>query len=291
VCRANEVPCKKNKDCFEAQDNIKATEFGTLTGECKEYEGSQGIRTGNYCEIQSWCPLEPPQNATAREESTVAAAANWTIFARVNVDFDELGIQLNNIPPTATKPTLGLNLFTVNDIVEAAGSKFEDIAAEGCMIVVQFAYNCDFNSDDRCEPTITYERIDIDDPDSISRGFNYRFQTKSRIRDSAASSVVRRDLWKIRGVYIVFKVVGEGGVFDATATMISLGAGLSFLAIATVICDFLMTRCISHKEKYIEAKRRHVEAFEDTDINFKDIGAGLLGRRGSGKKTNYSEEA
>jgi P2X purinoceptor 4 len=278
LCRANEIPCTNNTDCVASMDNIKATEFGTLTGECKSYPNSQGIPEGEYCEIESWCPLEPPQNATAREESTVTAAANWTIFARVNVEFDELGIQLNNIPSDATKPTMGLNLFTVNDIVEAAGSKFEDIAAEGCMIVVQFAYECDFNSDDECQPEITYERIDIDNPDSISRGFNYRFQTKSRMKDSAASSVVRRDLWKIRGVYIVFKVVGEGGVFDVTSTMITLGAGLSFLAIATVVCDFLMTQCISHKEKYAEAKKRTVEAMEGTDMNF-DISNTLLRRK------------
>ena len=52
---------------------------------------------------------------------------------------------------------------------------------------------------------------------------------------SVPEMTLMRDMWKLYGTYIVFSVHGRAGKFDIVTTLTQLGAGLSFLAFATLV--------------------------------------------------------
>lgn len=227
------------------------TEFGMLTGDC----------LGEYCAVEGWCPQE--QDPVPIDANVLDGVKNWTVYARVNVQFPLYNVSRSNTAGDSA-PVLGRSLWTVEDILKKAATSWNKTSLLGSIIMVSFSYDCDLNRDvNECEPEITMERLDSSNSSSIASGFNFR--TMWRYRDmSVPEMTLMRDMWKLYGTYIVFSVHGRAGKFDIVTTLTQLGAGLSFLAFATLACDWILENWSDNKSRYTVSKYRQVR---EMDLN------------------------
>jgi len=204
-----------------------------------------------YCILDAWCPLE--NQSYVPPSTDLLDVMNWTIFSRVDIRFPNFGLSRSN-----TKNALipGNNLFSVDDIVTAAGTTFQAIKARGAIVVGTFVFNCDLNKGiGNCNPEISWIRIDPTASDAISKGFNYRYITAFR---DPVTGIAYRDLWKVYGVSIVYQVYGQGGRFNFVSLTVTLGSGIAFLGIATLICDIIMQYFLPEKVSYQNEKYQMV---------------------------------
>jgi hypothetical protein len=222
--------------CCEAG---RYTENGMLTGECGP--------SGEFCMLNAWCPLEEKKYQTA-----VDGVEDWTLFARVNARFPTFGYEVSNTDGyDAISTPNNVNLFSLGHIVNVSGYTWADVlTSKGAVFVAQFNYNCNLNTKEHCDPEISFFRLD--DPDnSVSKGFNFRYEVTNR---DFATGELARDLWKLTGVYVIFQVYGQAGQFDIATLGVTLGSGLSYLAVATVVCDVIMQYFLPNKDKYLKRK-------------------------------------
>ena len=115
---------------------------------------------------------------------------------------------------------------------------------------------------DECLPQFTVVRLD--NPDSWSYGFNYRYVNKywgtpAWGNTTGDGPTHYRDLVKVFGVRFLFQVNGQGGKFNFVSLTTSLGAGLGLLGIATIICDFLLQYFNDDQEWLVEQKYQNVK--------------------------------
>jgi len=130
----------------------------------------------------------------------------------------------------------------------------------GALINVKIFYNCNFDDDHSCDPhpTFSWQRQDIT-KDSVSSGYNFR-QAFYSLNDNQSMD---RLLVKYHGVRIKFNVVGQGRRFDGAAFTKTLGSGIALTAIATLITEFILRRCIPERSFY-NSKREEVITVEQT---------------------------
>jgi len=219
------------------------TENGMKLGYC--YAGSL------YCALAAWCPLES-QTTTP---PVLPQVRNWTVFDRVDLRYPNFDLTKSN---TGSVLISGLNLFSVDQIIRYAGWHYENVSAKGMIVLSTFQYNCDLDKGiDKCDPDISWIRVDPTAPTAISKGFNYRYTIQYR---DPETGTLYRDLWKVYGINIVYQIYGVGGKFDVMVLTITLGSGLALVGIATVICDIIMQYFLPNKESYIHEKYQKVAA-------------------------------
>ncbi len=113
---------------------------------------------------------------------------------RANVRFPKFDVSRTNA--VGAGPTRGLSLFTVSDIVSAAGWTYDDIIDKGAVILGTVTYTCDLDKDvELCQPLFTFTRIDPTTKASFSSGFNYRYyeeNTATGVRDLYESIFLMR---------------------------------------------------------------------------------------------------
>lgn len=105
----------------------------------------------------------------------------------------------------------------------------------------------------------------MDDPQSSSVGYNFRYADYYRMGTAPSNSVLYRDLMKVYGIRIIFVVYGQAGKFDAPALTITLGSGVALLGIATLLCDFLITNFSAKKIFYRTKKYELINDDFDPD--------------------------
>ena len=246
LCNCTAYPGDVTKCCPAGQH----TEFGRYVGGCSA--------DGVHCEMKGWCPFETkPEN---KDQNLLRGIEDWTLFARINGRFPRYNRHVANTDsnPSMDAPN-NLTLWSMDGIVEKAGTSFDDYKYKGGVILASFVYNCNLDHDIAdCVPEITFSRLD-DPNDPVSSGFNFRYQMSSR---DLATQQVTRDLWKLYGIYVVFSVSGTGGHFDLTTLSTTLGSGFAFLSFAAVVCDLCMQYLLPGGEKLMAEKTRAVHAEE-----------------------------
>jgi len=233
ITHQNRSTCAGNDDTKECNDR-------GMTCTKNEIDSEYGIYTGNClnnstCEVSGWCPLEEDHEGTMYVDNVGA----WTVFFKVNLRFPEFDTDKSNaLDKYGSAPTEGYNLFTIDEILEMAGDNLEDVKKKGAILLFssKFTCNLDKSEDDQCDPEFEVFRIDNAEG-TISPGFNYREVRYDHDFDE-------RDLIKRWGIRIIFVIDGEAGKFDWIATAITIGAGLGFFAVATLVTDFIMDSCI-----------------------------------------------
>jgi len=237
--------CSQDSEC--AANEVDA-EFGVYTGTCNT-TSSGG--TGS-CNLAGWCPLENDHVGV----QDLDYVGNWTIFFKVNIRFPDFDIDKTNAEDQDGNgvPKDGYNLFTLNEILEMAGQKLSAGSKKGAIILftTKFECNLDKSKNDQCEPEYTAHRIDNVEG-TISPGFNYRSVYYS---DEFGS----RDLWKKYGVRIIFVIDGHGGKFDWIQTAVTIGAGIGFFGIATLITDLVMDSFVDKADKYSGMKYEDINS-------------------------------
>jgi hypothetical protein len=143
---------------------------------------------------------------------------------------------------------VGVNSFTLSQLVELSGWEFNKIRRAGIVLGVSIAWNCDLDDTaEACMPTMRFLRMD--DPTSkLSSGYNFRL---ARYLDSMGNT---RTLTKFYGVRVVFIVSGVASKFDDGALFSSVGAGIGLLSLATVLADLLAEKLLPSRKTFTRAK-------------------------------------
>jgi len=244
TCPGNEDTKLCNDKDFPCIENEFDTQYGMYTGECLN---------NSTCEIAGWCPLEEDKFGA----KVVTNVGSWQVFFKVNLRFTEFESDKSNaLDKYGTQPTSGYNLFTVDEILEMADTTIADVQDKGAILLfsTKFSCNMDLKTNHQCDPKYDVFQIDNEEG-TISPGFNYR---DVRYNDDFDE----RDLIKRWGIRIIFVIDGEAGKFNMIASLLTIGAGLSFFAVATLVTDFIMDGCIDHKDKYKGLK------YQDVDPDF-----------------------
>jgi len=224
----------ENGNCLDLVN--QTTAYGIATGVCLP---------SNLCEVNAWCPIE---DDTFQEANVINGVDQFTVFVRSNVEFQKFGISVAN--DKGTEVTFNYNLYSLEMMLAATGYTYDDVKAEGAMLLGIVNWDCNFDKPaDECDPE--FEFIRLDDPNSpLSSGFNYRYVEYTRQGDGTLT----RDLTKAHGVRIVFMEGGEAGKFDIVTLTVNLGAGLALLGVATLLCDIIVLYFLPQKQMYKDHK-------------------------------------
>merc|ERR1712176_850202 len=149
----------------------------------------------------------------------------------------------------------------------------EEVAETGAIILISSVWNCDFDlDDDECNPTYKMKRID-DTPNTVSIGYNFRTVDYNPTQEF-------RVLKKLYGIRVIFIVEGKGGKFDWVALSTTLGAGLAYLGIASIISDIILENFLEESKTYVKNKERVIDstagALDAGDLNTEDLESELM---------------
>ena len=100
---------------------------------------------------------------------------------------------------------------------------------------------------EKCLPEISFSRVDNEGDGVVSTGFNFRsvyYENNSTLRE----------LKKLYGLRLVFISSGRAGKFHIVPLCITLGSGLAYLGLATIVVDFVLSRCIKNHQIYKQKK-------------------------------------
>lgn len=249
TCAGNEdvQECETDDDCVE--NTYTPLGVGVLTGKCATDVGR--------CMVKGWCPLESKNYQPVQNVNT------WTLFIKVNGRFQQFEYDFTNaLDKNGTHlPILGYNLFSVDDILQMAGSEFDDgtktsVRNKGGIFLFTTSVDCNLDRADATDgcpmPEYRVQRVD-NVPGTINPGFNFR--TVSYTVD--ADGTQQRTLTKHTGIRILFHLSGRGRKFNFGVLSTTVGAGMAFLAIATVICDIILENFLGEvSERYEKVKNQ-----------------------------------
>lgn len=220
---------------------ISILKNGRLTKNC----------VNNFCEIEGWCPVENDDSTPKLINKYIGL---WTAFIKANIHFPNFDVRRSN---AMVKIEPGVNLFTMNEIFEKAGTTYDAIFDHGGIILCEISYNCDLDkSIDKCQPEFHFDRIDVR---GFSPGFNYRY-----IDTNEDGS---RALTKVYGARVIFSLSGQAGRFSFAKLTIALGAGIGLITLSKAITDFLMEYILPNKDTYTDAKYSTVDNCGESSPN------------------------
>ena len=238
---------------------------GAQTGRCVPASFSLGDEemTRGACEVRGWCPGEPDADALAPLENV----GNFTVFLRTDVRFpgmrDKFGRTFDVTNANGTEPTLGWNLFTLDEILTMGGVRYEDIKATGADLQMNIYYDCDLdNALEACVPRMPFEVMRIDTADSsLSHGYNARWLSAVKGDGPKASKGTKFDenadtraLVKASGPRIRVSITGVGRRFDLEQLTTVVGAGVALMGVATAVVDVLLLYVLPKRAKYFGLK-------------------------------------
>ena len=250
---------------------------GAQTGRCVPASFSLGDEemTRGACEVRGWCPGEPDADALAPLENV----GNFTVFLRTDVRFpgmrDKFGRTFDVTNANGTEPTLGWNLFTLDEILTMGGVSYEDVKATGADLQMNIYYDCDLdNALEACVPRMPFEVMRIDTADSsLSHGYNARWLSAVMGDGPKASKGTKFDenadtraLVKASGPRIRVSITGVGRRFDLEQLTTVVGAGVALMGVATAVVDVLLLYVLPKRAKYFGLKYQTYGA-NDEDLS------------------------
>ena len=100
--------------------------------------------------------------------------------------FLSLGLTLHLLPVRFSDtmdgkgPKLGDNAFTIKEILSKAGTTYDEIKADGCVVAVKLKWSCPMASK-KCPHELDVKRLDPKD-DPVAKGFNFKQAFKKYFR-------------------------------------------------------------------------------------------------------------
>lgn len=140
-------------------------------------------------------------------------------------------------------------VFRVGEILNEAEPNATEqklMMEKGGVIQVSINWHCNFDSSRLCTPIYSFNRFDL--PAylvSAASGFNFRFADKFEI-----NSTMYRVVVKAYGLRFIITVNGTAGKFSLIPLMMSVGAGLGLLGLATIAADIVLVTCTKNRETY-----------------------------------------
>lgn len=144
-------------------------------------------------------------------------------------------------------------MFRVGDILdEAEPNKTEQaiVMQKGAVIQVNIKWECNFDLRRLCTPVYSFTRFDLPSYSvSSASGFNFRFADKFEVNSTMYRMVV-----KAYGLRFIITVDGTAGKFNLIPLMLSIGAGLGLLSLATIAADIVLVYCTKNRHTYHSLK-------------------------------------
>eukprot|EP01117_Protostelium_nocturnum_P014707 TRINITY_DN5628_c0_g1_i1.p1 TRINITY_DN5628_c0_g1~~TRINITY_DN5628_c0_g1_i1.p1 ORF type:complete len:309 (+),score=65.70 TRINITY_DN5628_c0_g1_i1:29-955(+) len=162
--------CNSSSDCTR---NL-STKVAIQTGEC----------VNKRCQVSAWCPLESEIN----DGSPLEGIEDIRIAMKSFANFQGTGVKRHD------KKDMKMSV-----ILEKAGVSVDSVKVNGSVVAININWDCNFDyMSGECKPGWTFIRLD--DVDSSSSGYNFRYVRPYRIGNG---EVVRRDLLKVYGLRII----------------------------------------------------------------------------------------
>lgn len=108
-----------------------------------------------------------------------------------------------------------------------------------------------------CFPKYTFTRLDVANA-FVSPGYNFRYS-----RYNSFNGQEKRDLFKAYGIRFEILTSGSGSKFSIVPLALNIGSGVGLLAMATLICDFVMLYFEPAKDLYNKKKYLYVKSTEE----------------------------
>ncbi len=169
----------------------------------------------------------------------------------------------------------GSNNWELGTIIDKACSDFNELCTprsdlfnQGAIILAKANYDCQVNfitkdTTNECLPVWSFTRIDkTEESGTFSTGFNFR------TAQYTSADQQKRLLQKVYGIRVIVTIFGRAGKFGFVPLLVSLGAGIGLLGLASLITDFILQRCWPHRELFLNNKYSEVNLEEfDEDGN------------------------
>lgn len=241
----------------------------------------------NTCFVYSWCPVEE----TNRNASVyITNFLNFTVFIKNFIffpDFPEAtpkyahrnvknkhdsssDLKTCRFDPS-NESLLYCPIFSLKTLLtdpamikNNAPMDVEDLINEGGIVELNIHWKCNLDfSIDNCKPFYQTQRLDEQNV-SLSPGYNFRKADYSYENDGLTKY---RYLYKLNGIKFNIVVSGIGRKFDVYQLFITIGSGISYFAIATIVTDLFILWVYKKKKLYRKEKYQVVEAeAEDPDV-------------------------
>ncbi|KAM6423286.1 P2X purinoceptor 6 isoform 1-T1 [Liasis olivaceus] len=241
--------CRQDLDCFAGQPVVHGN--GIKTGKCVQFNASH-----SSCEIYGWCPVE---NGALPRKPLLAEAGNFTLFIKITIHFAKFNLSRTNVLKTmddayfkgcrySDRESPYCPVFRLQDMISAAGGRFDELATWGGALGLQVSWDCNFDRPpSECQPRYSFRLLE--------KAFNFR--TATYYQDPVHG--LSRSLLKLYGIRFDILVRGQAGKFGLIPTTVNLGAGIAFLGAGAVFCDLVLlyfdTQAKFYRsEKYEEAK-------------------------------------
>jgi len=206
----------------------------------------------------AWCDL--PNGTNPLPSNTLVGVDGFTVFIRVTVKSPRYNKTTDNIKNGNL--VNGTNFFTIGQILNGAFTSYDAVKLAGATIAVSLFWDCDLDFDmEKCNPKITFIRVDDEAVESFSVGYNFRYANHYYLPDSNSPGdfVEYRDLIKVFGIRFIFLINGRAGKFNIVPLIINIGAGLALLGVATIISDFIALILLPDRKFYNKVKFETVE--------------------------------
>ncbi|CAJ1406848.1 unnamed protein product [Effrenium voratum] len=190
----------------------------------------------NYCEVKGWCPSlgdhnidHPPQGAVVED---ILGLEEAVLMIVAGIGFPSIGKTFHVAGSSPDSSDLHKHI-TLPQLLELADPpmKLQDVAKSGCIIAVNFFWNCDLSWRSECEPKLSVKRVDD------GTGF-----VQKRAKKKTVAGVETRDAVYMYGLRLIVDSSGIGRQISLVPIVIQLGSCLALVQIASMAADFLMVR-------------------------------------------------
>eukprot|EP00930_Biecheleria_cincta_P035143 TRINITY_DN24202_c0_g1_i1.p1 TRINITY_DN24202_c0_g1~~TRINITY_DN24202_c0_g1_i1.p1 ORF type:complete len:442 (-),score=62.40 TRINITY_DN24202_c0_g1_i1:147-1436(-) len=276
----------------------RITVKGQRLGECIDWDtadpcpcgkGGTCDATQNLCQVRGWCPsigdrnaANPPAGAVIENITGLSEAV---LMITAGIGFPSLGAKFHVAGSMEGSSQLHKHI-TVQEVLDLADPplKLADVSEKGCIIAVNFFWNCDLSWVNECEPLLSVKRVDD------GTGF-----VQKRAKKRRENGVDLRDATYMYGLRFVVDSSGIGRQISLVPIVIQIGSCLALVQIASKAADFLMLNMYDKERSsaYYRLKVKETQDYADLQerINLiqeqkanarSDISAGVVRSSGAG---------
>jgi len=227
---------------------------------CPCGEGETCAASGDFCEVQTWCPSlgeqnvdKPPKEAVVDElegvESLVLKIMSGIAFPGIGNQFFITGGS-----PGASNQFKNITVSDILALAEPPQKLDKKTLANGALIGVSFFWDCDVSGD--CEPSVVIKRLDS------GQGFVQKRATHSRV-----DGVDIRQALYLNGLRILVDSSGIGKQASLVLAIIQLGSAIALIRVAGIVADNMMLYGFQYtktrKEAYYKCKVQETKDYSD----------------------------
>jgi hypothetical protein len=212
-----------------------------------------------FCLLRTWCPLEAPHAPSAGSALTGRGSSSNTTSSNATSTLSLAGVSdlqvllfiavrwnkfLSSDGKTEAwespsgRGAAGSMFYTVGELLSWAGTTYDDVAATGADVTLNFRFDCDWDlaqAKTACRPDLLTARVDTR---GLSRAVALPVVAAAG-GGGGAPGYSARTLQRTTGLYFRLQFSGQARQFDFDSTVTTIGALLYFLSLVGAVTDWL----------------------------------------------------